>query len=119
MEKEDNRYVTGGKKEQRRQKELLSWADWGSEGRGAKESCDLAEEGVEGFEGEICRRWREDLLAGEAQCPYGLQLLGGSLASPLPRCLLSAQARLWLALKHLSNRNHLRVGCIFSQGLWL
>lgn len=64
MEKEDNRYVTGGKKEQRRRKELLSWADWGSEGRGAKESCDLAEEGVEGFEGEICRRWREDLLAG-------------------------------------------------------
>lgn len=66
------------------------------------------------------RLWREDmgreaLPAAEAWCPYGLQLLGGSLASPSPRCSLSAQARLWLALKHFSNGNHLRGGCIFSQ----
>lgn len=59
-------------------------------------------------------------LAGwEAPCPYGPQLPGGSLAGASRRCSLSAQARLWPALKHPNNGNHLRGGCVFSQQLWL
>ena len=102
--------------------------------RGCREEEECREEGVQG---EGCRekgmqgggrgagrrngcREEEGGLAGwEAPCPYGPQLLGGSLASPSPRCLLSTQARLWLALKHPNNGNHLRGGCVFSQWPWL
>lgn len=66
-----------------------------------------------------CREEEGGLAGWEAPCPYGPQLLGGSLASPSPRCLLSTQARLWLALKHPNNGNHLRGGCVFSQWPWL
>ena len=46
MGKEDNRDVTR-EKGIRKEKKLLSWAEWGSEeSRGAQECCDLAKEGV-------------------------------------------------------------------------
>lgn len=95
------------------------------------EGCEEEGEGRRGVQGEGCReegsagrrrgcRQEEGGPAGwEASCSYGPQLLGGSLASPSPRCLLSTQARLWLTLKHPNNGNHLRGGCVFSQWLWL
>ena len=112
--KEDNRDVTR-EKGIRKEKKLLSWAEWGEQ-RSAGVLWSGKRRRVRLWRGDVGRgRGEEAVLAEGAWCTYGFQLPGGSLASRSPRCSLSAQARLWLALKHLNNGNHLRGGCIFSQ----